>query len=110
MQKWIATDIADEQYAKIVTILHYTVPVSECIESIDIPKDKMVLVDTIVCSGMSEYRWIKLRPCKNKDNFEYIIPKQSLQKISNDILKQNRNQLIYNSILPASQVNDILNN
>lgn len=105
----------ESEYNILITLLDYQLPVSRCLKSIKIyPRNvKKVLIDTVLCTGLNEYRFIEA-PLNNDgtinlNEYKYVNIEKNLEQKANEIIK---NQPLYlkNSILPESQINLIMQN
>lgn len=114
MKEYLITEIVyQNEKIRIITLLDYRIKISKCLKSIKIfpIQPKEILVDTLLCSGMNEYRFIKTE-LNDKgeirlDRYNYIIPEEKLLKEANDIIKENSFYL-RNSILSEAQIKKIL--
>lgn len=106
--------LEENNYNVLITLLDYQSPVSRCLKSIKIyPRNvKKVLIDTVLCTGLNEYRFIEA-PLNNDgtinlNEYKYVNVEKKLEQKANEIVK---NQPLYlkNSILPESQMNLIQN-
>lgn len=107
--------LEENNYNVLITLLDYQLPVSRSLKSIKIyPRNvKKVLIDTVLCTGLNEYRFIEA-PLNNDgtinlNNYKYVSIEKNLEQKANEIVK---NQPLYlkNSILPESQMNLIIQN
>lgn len=99
--------LEENNYNVLITLLDYQSPVSRCLKSIKIyPRNvKKVLIDTVLCTGLNEYRFIEATLNNdgtiNLNEYKYVNIEKNLEQKANEIIK---NQPLYlkNSILPES--------
>lgn len=107
--------LEENNYNVLITLLDYQSPVSRCLKSLKIyPRNvKKVLIDTVLCTGLNEYRFIEATLNNdgtiNLNEYKYVNIEKNLEQKANEIIK---NQPLYlkNSILPESQINLIMQN
>lgn len=107
--------LEENSYNVLITLLDYQSPVSRCLKSIKIyPRNvKKVLIDTVLCTGLNEYRFIEATlnddGTINLNEYKHVNVEKKLEQKANEIVK---NQPLYlkNSVLPESQINLIMQN
>lgn len=74
---------------------------------------RKLLIDTILCSGMNEYRFIETTLNEdgtiNLNHYNYVNVNDDVLKKANDILKY-QPVFLRNSVLPESQIKKIAQN
>lgn len=114
MKKYIINYLEKDDYDVLITLLDYKTQISRCLMSIKLsPKHNgKILIDTLLCSGMNEYRFIITT--RNEDGTidlnqcDYICVDNDVLKKANEIIKFQPTYL-RNSILPEKQINNFLN-
>lgn len=96
----------------LITLLNYEVPISKCLKKIKL-NDKIeqkILVDSILCSGKNEYRFIEMTT-KNgiiyTKEYKYIEVDNNIEKLADEIIKMNKNA-VENSILTKNQKRSLI--
>ena len=93
MRPYLINTINTNGYGILITLLDYQTPISRCLKSITIsPNIKgKILIDTVLCSGMNEYRFIETKLNEdgsiNLDQYKYVTVDDELVKICNRIVK-----------------------
>ena len=76
-------------------------------------KTGKLLIDTILCSGMNEYRFIETTLNENGEinlnHYNYVNVDNDILKKANEILKY-QPDFLRNSVLPESQIKKIVQN
>ncbi|MDO4772716.1 MAG: type II toxin-antitoxin system RnlB family antitoxin [Bacillota bacterium] len=113
MKQYLINELDQGGFHAIITLLDYQTQISRCLKSIKITstQSEKLLVDTLLCSGMNEYRFIETTLNEdgtiNLDQYKYVsVDSETLAK-ANDILKHQPLSLM-NSVLPESQAKKIL--
>ena len=113
MKNYLISEINTKKYKKLITLLDYKIQISKILNDIKLPENKIdkVLVDTLICSGLNEYRFIEVNVKEDGkidlEHYKYIEADNELKKIADDIVRQ---YPIYlnNSVLPESTIKEIL--
>ena len=114
MEKILFHYISNTKYMAIITILDYEIRLSTYLSELIFPldlKDKKVVVDLALKSGIDKYRFV----CFDIDNNgkiilnsnEYVYDTTEIEFIANEYLKQKKESVI-NSFLTDKQKNMIL--
>ena len=114
MKTYLVNTIERDGFSIIITLLDYRVQISRYLKNIRLsPRKKQgkLLIDTLLCSGMNEYRFIETvindDGTINLETYDYIVPESDLQEIANTIVK-NQPLFLINSVLSESQIKKIL--
>lgn len=113
MKKYLISEINTRKYKKLITLLDYQTQISQILNDIKLPENKTgkVLIDTLICSGLNEYRFIEVSIKEDSkidlEHYKYIEADNELKKIADNIVRQ---YPIYlkNSVLPDSTIKEIL--
>lgn len=111
MKDFIITKLKKD-YKILITLLNYEVPISKCLKKIklDDKTEQKILVDSILCSGKNEYRFIEMT---NKNGivdtkeYKYIEVDNNIEKLADEIIKMNKNA-VENSILTKNQKRSLI--
>lgn len=111
MENFIITELKKD-YKVLITLLNYKVPISKCLKEIKLndKTEQKILVDTLLCSGENEYRFIEIitkNGIIDTKKYKYIEVDNNIKKIANDIVKTNENA-IENSILTKEQKRNLI--
>ena len=112
MKLYLINGLEKNGFDAIITLLDYRTQISRCLKSIRLSPDKIrkLLIDTILCSGMNEYRFIEAT--LNEDgtidlnHYNYVDVNDDVLKKANEILKY-QPAFLKNSVLPESQTKEI---
>ena len=113
MKSYLINNLENSRFDSIITLLDYQIPISRCLKSIRISpnKAKKILIDTLLCSGMNEYRFIETNLSKdgtiNLDKYSYVNVHNDVLKRANEIVKH-QPVFLRNSVLPESQVRSLV--
>lgn len=113
MKKYVVNTLNKNGFDVIITLLDYQTDISRCLKTIHLSPDKTrnVLIDTVLCSGMNEYRFIETDLNEdgtiNLNQYQYVTVTDDILKTANKILKHQPNAL-KNSVLPESQIQKII--
>lgn len=113
MKTYVINNLETNQFDTIITLLDYQTQISNCLKSINLsPREtRNVLIDTALCSGINEYRFIKTTLNEdgtiNLNQYQYVTVTDDILKTANKILKHQPNAL-KNSVLPESQIQKII--
>lgn len=107
--KYIINEINTDKYDLIITLLEYDTKITDYLKNLKMPsfRNKKVLIDTALCSGLNHYRFIlttlnddgkvNISQCKNEEVDKEIIEKANLIISKEPIYFQN-------SVLTKSQI------
>lgn len=109
MEQYLINSLEKDGFDVIVTLLDYETQISRCLKSIRMSPDKTrkLLIDTILCSGMNEYRFIETT--LNEDgtidlnHYNYVNVNGDVLKKANEILKY-QPAFLKKSVLTESQI------
>lgn len=114
MKSFVINNLDMEGYGHIITLLNYESKISDCLQSIKVSSftNMKVLVDTALCSGLNQYRFIATTLyCDgtiNINEYKYVNVNPSIIETANAILLSEPLSL-NNSILTTSQINSLKN-
>lgn len=110
MNKYVINKLNIDEFEAIVTLLDYETRISDYFKNIVVSsfnKNKLI-VDTALCSGMNNYRFIEVKLTKDGtidfNRYRYIDVDPQTLKIANNIIKNNQVYL-NNSIITRTQKN-----
>lgn len=112
MKLYLINNLKKDGFDAIITLLDYQTQISRCLKSIRMSPDKTrkLLIDTILCSGMNEYRFIETTLNEdgtiNLNHYNYVNVDDDVLEKANGILKY-QPAFLKNSVLPESQINKI---
>lgn len=113
MKTYIINHLDKNNFDAIITLLDYQTNISRCLETIHLSpgKTRNVLIDTVLCSGMNEYRFIETDLNEdgtiNLDHCHYVSVDDNVLNTANEILNHHPASL-KNSVLPMSQIQKII--
>ncbi|XVG95325.1 type II toxin-antitoxin system RnlB family antitoxin [Eubacteriales bacterium KG127] len=93
MKPYLINSLKKDGFDAIITLLDYQTQISRCLKSIRMSPDetRKLLIDTILCSGMNEYRFIETTLNEdgtvNLNHYNYVNVNDDVLKKANDILK-----------------------
>lgn len=105
-------------FSTIITLLDYETQISKALRYIKLSSEqinntKKVLIDTVLCAGMNQYRFIETNVNEDRtiniDNYKYIAVSDDALEKANNILKSHP-EYVKNSILTESQIKKLLQN
>lgn len=105
-------------FSTIITLLDYETQISKALRYIKLSSEqinntKKILIDTVLCAGMNQYRFIETNINEDRtiniDNYKYIAVSDDTLEKANDILKSHP-EYVKNSILTESQIEKLLQN
>lgn len=105
-------------FSTIITLLDYETQISKALRYIKLSSEqinntKKVLIDTVLCAGMNQYRFIETNVNEDRtiniDNYKYIAVSNDTLEKANNILKSHP-KYVKNSILTESQIEKLLQN
>ena len=109
MEQYLINSLEKDGFDAIVTLLDYRTQISRCLKSIRLSPDKTrkLLIDTILCSGMNEYRFIEATlnddGTINLNHCNYVNVNDDVLKKANEILKYHPD-FVKKSVLTESQI------
>ena len=115
MKPYLINSLKKDGFDAIITLLDYQTQISRCLKSIRMSPNetRKLLIDTILCSGMNEYRFIETTLNEdgtiNLNHYNYVNVNDDVLKKANDILKY-QPVFLRNSVLPESQIKKIAQN
>ena len=112
MKQYLINSLKKDGFDAIITLLDYQTQISRCLKSIRMSPDntRKLLIDTILCSGMNEYRFIETT--LNEDgtidlnHYKYVNVNDNVLKKANEILKY-QPDFLKKSVLSESQIKKI---
>lgn len=92
MKSYLINNLKMDSFDVIITLLDYRIQISEYLMSIKIlPRGtKRILVDTALCSGMNEYRFIEV---ELKDDGKINLDCYSYVVVNDDIIKKSKRNI-----------------
>ena len=106
MKQYLINRLEQSDFGSIITLLDYKTQISRCLKSIRMFPNgaEKLLIDTLLCSGMNEYRFIETT--LNEDKYDYVSVDDNILKKANEIVKT-QPIFLENSILPKAQIRNI---
>lgn len=107
-----------DRFSTIITLLDYETQISKALRYIKLSSEqinntKKVLIDTVLCAGMNQYRFIETNVNEDRtiniDDYKYITVSDDTLEKANNILKSHP-KYVKNSILTESQIEKLLQN
>lgn len=114
MKSYVINNINMAGFKKVITLLNYEDRLSQVLRSIKLSsdKEKNILIDTALISGINEYRFIEIRVDDtgylDLNNYRYVNVSEDILKFANSIIKDHPTQL-NNSVLTVPQKEEIKN-
>lgn len=105
-------------FSTIITLLDYKTQISKALRYIKLSSEqinntKKVLIDTVLCAGRNQYRFIETNVNEDRtiniDDYKYIAVSDDTLEKANNILKSHP-EYVKNSILTESQIEKLLQN
>lgn len=115
MKLYLINNLKKGGFDTIITLLDYQTQISSCLKSIRISSNKTrkLLIDTALCSGINQYRFIEATLNEdgtiNLNHYNYVIVDNDILEKANDILKS-QPAFLRNSVLSESQIKQITQN
>lgn len=114
MEKLMFHQLVDNDYIGIVTILDYEIRLRKCLLELPFPPSnskRKIIVDLALKSGVNKYRFIVLT-INNEgtvlwDSNAYVEVDEFVKNSANKFL-QEKKEIVMNSILPSSKIQEIL--
>lgn len=109
MKQYLINRLDQSGFGSIITLLDYKTQISRCLKSIRMFPNgaEKLLIDTLLCSGMNEYRFIETTLNEdgiiNLDKYDYVSVDDNILKKANEIVKT-QPIFLENSILPKAQI------
>lgn len=113
MKLYLINSLKKDGFDAIITLLDYQTQISRCLKSIRMSPNetRKLLIDTILCSGMNEYRFIETTLNEdgtiNLNHYNYVNVDNDVLEKANEILKY-QSAFLRNSVLPESQIKKIV--
>lgn len=92
MEKYVVNNLDKNNFDAIITLLDYQTDISRCLKSIHLSpgKTRNLLIDTVLVSGMNEYRFIETDLNEdgtvNLDHCRYVTVDDDILNTANKIL------------------------
>lgn len=115
MKLYLINSLKKNGFDTIITLLDYQTQISRCLKTIRMSpnKTRKLLIDTVLCSGMNEYRFIEATlnddGTINLNHYNYVTVDNDVLEKANEILKY-QPAFLRNSVLPESQIKKIAQN
>ena len=112
MKQYLINSLEQSDFCSIITLLDYKIQISRCLKIIRMFPNETgkLLIDTLLCSGMNEYRFIETTLNEdgtiNLDKYDYVSVDDNILKKANEIVKT-QPIFLENSILPKAQIRNI---
>lgn len=93
MKPYLINSLKKDGFDAIVTLLDYQTQISRCLKSIRMSPSETgkLLIDTILCSGMNEYRFIETTLNEdgtiNLNQYKYVSVSNDVLEKANEIVK-----------------------
>lgn len=110
MRKYLINNLGIDNFSMIITLLDYETKISECLKSVKISSfnSKQLLIDTALCSGMGDYRFIAATLNNdgtiNIKDYSYVDVNPLILEKANEIIRLEPISL-NNSVLTIPQIN-----
>ena len=116
MEKLYVNTINDSKYIALITVLDYKILVSKYLNLLSFEvspnKPEHVLVDLALKTGIDKYRFVQFDINESGkielDSYKYVSVNTIYETLANIYLKD-KNEIVLNSILTDSQINQLLN-
>jgi len=115
MKPYLINSLEQGGFNSIITLLDYQTQISRCLKSIRMSPNETgkLLIDTILCSGMNEYRFIETTLNEdgtiNLNQYKYVSVDNDVLEKANEIVKY-QSVFLRNSVLSESQIEKIAQN
>lgn len=115
MKSYLINSLKQGGFNSIITLLDYQTQISRCLKSIRMSPNETgkLLIDTILCSGMNEYRFIETTLNEdgtiNLNQYKYVSVDNDVLEKANEIVKY-QSVFLRNSVLPELQIKKIAQN
>ena len=112
MKQYLINSLEQSGFSSIITLLDYKIQISRCLKTIRMFPNQTgkLLIDTLLCSGMNEYRFIETTLNEdgtiNLEKYDYVSVDDGILKKANEIVKT-QPMFLENSILPKAQISNI---
>lgn len=112
MRSYLINTLEIDEFDIIITLLDYQTQISRCLKSIRISPSNggKLLIDTVLCSGINEYRFIETTlntdGTINLNQYKYVNVNNDVLEKANEIVKY-QPIFLKNSVLPESQIKSI---
>ena len=93
MKPYLINSLKKDGFDVIITLLDYETQISRCLKSIRMSpgETRKLLIDTILCSGMNEYRFIETTLNEdgtiNLNHYNYVNVDNDVLEKANEIVK-----------------------
>lgn len=93
MKQYLINSLEQGGFNSIITLLDYQTQISRCLKSIRMSPNETgkLLIDTILCSGMNEYRFIETTLNEdgtiNLNQYKYVSVDNDVLEKANEIIK-----------------------
>lgn len=93
MKPYLINSLEQGGFNSIITLLDYQTQISRCLKSIRMSPNETgkLLIDTILCSGMNEYRFIETTLNEdgtiNLNQYKYVSVDNDVLEKANEIVK-----------------------
>ncbi len=116
MEKLYINNLDDSKYIALITALDYEILVSKYLKQLSIEtspnKPKHVLVDLALKIGIDKYRFVEFDINESGkidlNSHRYVLLNAFYEILANNYLKEKK-EIVLNSILADSQINQLLN-
>lgn len=116
MEKLYINKLNDSKYIALITVLDYEILVRKCLKQLSFEaspnKPEHVLVDLALKTGKDKYRFVEFDINESGkielDTYKYVSVNTIYETLANIYLKDKK-EIVSNSILTDSQINQLLN-
>lgn len=115
MEKLYINNLNDSKYIALITVLDYEILVSKYLQQLSFKvspnKPEHVLVDLALKTGIDKYRFVKFDINESGkidlNSYKYVSLNPFYETLANNFLKDKK-EIVLNSILTDSQINQLL--
>lgn len=116
MEKLYINNLNDSKYIALITVLDYEISVSKYLKQLSFGvspnKPEHVFVDLALKTGIDKYRFVEFDVNESGkielDTYKYVSVNTFYETLANNFLKDKK-EIVLNSILTDSQINQLLN-
>ena len=116
MEKLYINNLNDSKYIALITVLDYEILVSKYLKQLSFEaspnKPKHILVDLALKTGIDKYRFVEFNVNESGkidlSSYKYVSLNAYYENLANNFLKDKK-EIVLNSILTDSQINQLLN-
>lgn len=116
MEKLYVNTFNDSKYIALITVLDYEILVSKYLKQLSFKtspnKPEHVLIDLALKTGIDKYRFVEFDINESGkielDSYKYVSLNPFYETLTNNFLKD-RKEIVLNSILTDSQINQLSN-